>query len=221
MIYKHESRSFDQGYKPASVSLPVFAPDLTFSFAQYLTKRGLNVRLAEDNLWFPSRHAGDRIPRIVIPCSTSSGRIYWQARSMIQTKIRYQSPPVKRDDALVITFPNQGIYNALQGYTQKVIIVEGPLDALAVSGVGYTGIGLMGNRPPKVVLDRLVNMFRDTEQDIYLFADSDAISEMSNVMTKLSSEGLRVKLIYRTGYKDAASIPLDDRREIFEKLTKE
>ena len=217
--YQHDRPAFEKTYREVSAPLPRRSPDQGL-FYTYLTQRGLNARLASDNGWFPSRDAGDHAPRIVIPCSTGTGRVYWQARAMYPSALpRYQSPPVRRGDALVLTFPNQGTYNAIQGYTKQVMIVEGPLDALAVSGAGYTGVGLMGNNPPAIVLERIVRMFRDTAQEVFIFADSDALGEMSNVSIKLSSEGLKIKLIHANGYKDPASLPVDSRAEILRTLT--
>ena len=218
--YNHETPTYEKPFRSISAPLPVKVHDLWFAFHDYLTQRGLDSKLADENAWYPSCRAGDSHGRIVIPCSTSSGKVYWQARA-INTSVtpRYQSPYTSREDAIVLVFPNKGTYDALQGYTRKVIITEGPLDALAVAGEGYTGVGLMGNKPPKIVLQRLVRMFKDSEQELFLFADSDALGEMSQVMIKLSKDGLRIKLISAPGHKDAASIPMPQRKKILEKLT--
>ena len=218
--YHHERPAFEKDLRPVLVSLPRRDSELWNEFDAYLNRRGLDSRLAQDNGWYPSKAAGDCAPRIVIPCSTEIGRVYWQARAMrFYTEPRYQSPITQREDAIVFVVPNRGTYNALQGWTKKVIITEGPLDALAVAGEGYTGIGLMGNKPPEVVLLRLVKMLRDSGQELYLFADSDALGEMSQVSKNLSKAGLQIRLIYMNGYKDAAAIPAKRRGAILHELT--
>ena len=122
----------DRDKAPANTTWPLMSTsgvDLDASRA-YLKERGLSWDLAEENGWYPSRNAMDSFLRIVIPALTTvKDHIYWQARAVSKNvHIRYQTPRGPRHGALVRVraLPDDE-------HTCEVVIVEGPLDALAVA----------------------------------------------------------------------------------------
>lgn len=140
----------------------------------YIRKRGINPGTAEFNQWYGSMEAGDQYPRVVIPASGQDGGQFWQARSLVKSdKIpRYQSPHGKRGSALVFCYPVES------NPTPKVIVCEGPFDALAAADHGYVGIALMGVTPNREAIFHLRNVLHKYTPPIVFVADQDAVPEM-------------------------------------------
>lgn len=174
----------------------------------YLDERGLDFPLAVENGWFPSSAAGDSWHRIVIPATNSRGMCFWQARAMSpKADKRYQSPHVPRMDSVIQVWP----------WTEAltdVVLVEGPMDALACAGVGYRGIAMMGATPSREVLDYLAVLCEGA--NILFVADRDAISEAQRVIRELSRRGRHITLLDPYPYKDIAAAPQDMRTTILE-----
>ena len=125
--------------KPFNLTLPAADATLAAVSDDYLEDRGLDPKVAEANFWYPSSEAGDNRPRIVIPANATGPNIYWQARAIdSDEEPRYQSPSAPRGDACIIAWPNP------VGHPH-VVIVEGPMDALAAAMAGYVGVATMGS----------------------------------------------------------------------------
>lgn len=174
---------------------------------RYLAGRGLSIKVAEDNLWYASSSAGDRNPRIVIPAtSVLAGNVYWQARAMVDVEdnARYLSPFAPRGDAVIVVYPDPKITPL-----PKVVVAEGPMDALAAATIGCLGIGLMGLSPPVAALALAAKYFG--RSDVYLVADSDSLDAMRKVLLKLVglTKGATLHLTMPSPAKDFAEADLD------------
>lgn len=209
MEYAHERGERRQGLTP---SKPVVLPPLSTAhwamMRTYLRGRGLSPPLAEFNGWYPTldRHS---TPRIVIPAqSLLNTWPYYQARAMDNNPKRYDSPRAPRGDSLVVCYP-------LSTYRERVLVVEGPMDALAGAECGYTSIALMGNTPGDSVLDHIREITQDYEGVIVL-SDIDALTESVEIAYRLWTSGSSATLCSIVGYKDLAEVPREKRQAIIE-----
>lgn len=200
MAYQHE---YQERREPRAPSRPVVMPRLETNLErrmeEYLVSRGLVYGLAVENGWYPCVDR-DGIPRIVIPTSSiTNSWPYYQARSMGDgegTK-RYVSPAAPRGDALAVVFPSKS--------PKGSVIVEGPMDALAAAGVGYVGIGLMGNTPNSLVLDHIEQIVK-VYGECHVIPDRDAFTQGASVTADLWTRGVRCTLKSITGAKDLAEL---------------
>ncbi|MGL5935298.1 MAG: hypothetical protein ACRCZI_06705 [Cetobacterium sp.] len=90
------------------------------------------------------------------------------------------------------------------------IVVEGPMDALAAAGMGYVGIGLMGNTPNSAVLDHIEELVK-IYGDCYVVPDRDAFQQGAEVTAKLWARGVRCTLKVIRGAKDLAELSQEQR----------
>ena len=184
--YNHEAQEHKVNTHPMCTELPAFLPSATANnyCYRYLEERKLDPDLAKENGWFPSDNAGDEFLRIVIPAIThKAGHIYWQARDVSGAAyIRYQSPKGPRHEALVKVIPH---------YEPKgIVVVEGPMDALAAAGAGFIGYALMGMQPNKATLMHLALLIEDnSELDVLVLLDRDSGPHDMKVSLFLASQG--------------------------------
>lgn len=209
MNYAHERGERRQGRTPTK---PVVLPPLSTAhwphMRAYLRKRGLSPPLAEVNGWYPTL---DRYstPRIVIPAqSLLNTWPYYQARAMDDNPKRYDSPSAPRGDALVVCYPDLKDMD-------HVVVVEGPMDALAAAECGYVGIALMGNTPSDEVL-RHIDDIALPYAGLTVLSDIDATNEAVEVVHRLWTAGRRATFRPIHGYKDLAEVPLEKRQAIIE-----
>ena len=191
--------------KPFCTARPAHDASLDASMSAYLDQRGLSPGLAFNNGWYPSRMAGDALPRVVIPASSRQpGNHYWQARAMIETPQRFESPHgVARGDALVFVAP-------WQVRAGPVVIVEGPMDALAAAGEGFPALALLGATPPDEVIEYAAALLGGTLGILVLDADG----RVARVAPRLSVCGVRIRLRLPYPYKDLAAAPFQERHRI-------
>lgn len=202
MDYKHERPSVERSLpKRAHVPMPKQTPELWPKFDEYLLSRGLNPDVARTNRWYPSVHAGDTNPRIVIPATNSNGSVYWQARAMVSVDRRYQSPPVWRGDSIIVAWPVGDL-----GLDDPVVVVEGPMDALAAASAGYVGIALMGKAPGEAVLNHVAGYLH--KRPVLVVADSDAVADASRIAAALAARGRRCRIMEIRPNKDLAETPV-------------
>lgn len=208
MRYAHERTHAPRVYRPTA-QYPPPAHDATAwgSVERYLTARGCNPDLAKLHGWYPSTRAGDGALRIVIPAPHTDGTAYWQARCLVDDEVtpRYLSPSSPRGDGLVVVYPSPYLPSAVY------VVVEGPMDALAIAQHGAVGISLMGNRPPKVVWDRIGKLVRGHR--VALYPDSDAVGETAGWLTNLSRRGILSEYMLPAG-KDFASLSWDAQKGV-------
>lgn len=164
---------------------------------RYLEKRRLNPDIAILNGWYPSRdYTG---VRLIIPASTLVNTWpYYQARAMNDHPVRYKSPAAPRGDALIIVHP--------EGSPKGILVVEGPMDALAGAGEGYVGVALMGNKPSAAVLEHLITVLKTFSGEHIVLPDKDAFEEGAALTAKLWSRGITCQLKMIRGAKDLAEL---------------
>jgi DNA primase len=209
MEYAHERGERRQGSTP---SKPVVLPPLSTAhwpqMQAYLRKRGLSPPLAEYNGWYPTVDRNST-PRIVIPAqSLLNTWPYYQARAMDDSPKRYDSPRAPRGDALVVCHPQSPNSN-------YVVLVEGPMDALAAAECGYLGTALMGNTPSDTVIDHIRELTRPYH-GIIVLSDVDAVGEAVEVVHRLWTTGCLANFRPIKGYKDLAEVPYEKRCVVIE-----
>lgn len=198
MNYAHEFQERRESSKPLKpVVMPKEARGLDAMMVHYLLNRRLSPALAYNAGWYPADDNGT--PRLVIPASTLVNTwCYYQARAMSDSPIRYKSPAAPRGDALVIVHP--------EGSPKGVLVVEGPMDALAGAGEGYVGVALMGNKPSEAVLEHLIYVLKTFAGEHVVLPDKDAFEEGAALAAKLWSRGIRCHLKQIRGAKDLAEL---------------
>jgi DNA primase len=128
---------------------------------------------------------------------------------MDDNELRYASPPVPRDDSLVIVWPDETVHTHRIGG----VVTEGPMDALAAAGMGFVGVGLMGNCPTEAVLEHLA-LFARAFQPVYVIPDADAPEFGATVLGYLAQQGLNCT-VRIAPKKDLAEMSTKERREFF------
>jgi hypothetical protein len=215
-MYTHEQQERKIQTKPMNTSLPVRAVNpADYRFAEaYLTSRNLDADIAQENGWYPSWEAGDNFPRIVIPAVTHvAGHVYWQARDMTgKAKIRYQSPSGPRHEALIEV---RSCWKEPKGQ----VVVEGPMDALAAAGAGYTGFALMGMMPSLATLMHL-GLLLNLDEPVLVLLDRDAGHESVRITTLLAANGFRARRVLMPGsLKDLAACDAKGREHLLDRLS--
>ena len=206
-----------------SVSLPALDPSLWPRFKEYLLGRDLSPEVAIYNGWYPSSVAGDREPRVVIIGARTAG-MFWQARAMLAPDtvyptaqravtryppiLRYQSPPGPRGDALIIVDPLPALVSATP-VRPGVVLVEGPMCALADAGVGYRGVAIMGNfngePPAPPTLEHLIKAIRG--HPVVIVGDLDSPAALAPTAAALAAKGgVRCRMVV-CPRKDLADLP--------------
>ena len=198
MIYQHEARERRKPAQSGRPLLPRVASDLRERQDAYLDRRGLDPFTARFNGWYPSRSAVDSADRIVIPASPPGLR-FWQARAMDPTYAkRYQSPHGPRENAVIIVY-------SLRAMVKRLVVCEGPMDALAAAAVGCTGIALMGNTPPSACFDYIAKKWPGAET--LVVPDSDARDAGAQWLAELTQREMDARLILIQGNDLAALSP--------------
>ncbi len=106
------------------------------------------------------------------------------------------SPKYAAGDSVVVVWPMIS--------TNRVVLVEGPMDALAAAEHRAVGVALMGKRVRKDAFAQIAGMFRG-----YTFItvpDSDGLSVAADWGLELAKHGLFAYMTL-TGHKDLASTP--------------
>lgn len=129
---------------------------------------------------------------------------------MSDSGLRYRSPAVPRGDALILCYPHD------ERASRGVLIAEGPMDALAAAGLGYVGVGLMGNKPPTPVIHHLVSIievYADSDgTNCFIVPDADALSEAHVLARTLWERGVKCYVKPLVGFKDLAGMPSAQRK---------
>lgn len=207
MYYDHERRE----RKPEG-PLNAAWPEMSTSgkdhdrVKQYLLDRQLDPQIAEYNGWYPSRNAKDTYLRVVIPAlSPVPGHVYWQARDVTgRAHIRYQSPKGPRADALVSVLKQGRLAN-------KVVVVEGPMDALAAAGAGYDAIACMGITPPASTVEQIKLIIGDRTTLVVFDSEPEAERQAIFMTAQLASSGIRARLASIPGKNDLAKCSVLER----------
>lgn len=183
MQYTHEIREKKARYTGPRPSLPERRPEWADMMRDYLRDRNLSYLLARHNGWYPASYSNS--PRIVIPCTNISGFPYFQARDMTgKSSLRYASPPAPREDSIVIVWPWDDA-TIVGEPNHGAVVLEGPMDALAVADLGFLGVALMGNQPTPDVLAHVAKMVR-AFSPVIVVPDVDCVEFGATVVCALS-----------------------------------
>lgn len=210
MIYEHErvEKSFVDLEDRVRPRYPREVPELLPAMEGYLEGRDLSFGLARKNLWYPAFYRDDS-PRIVIPCTNTPAFPYFQARAMDDNPKRYDSPHFPRHDSLALVWPR-----SLRSLSRVVVVIEGPLDALAAAGEGYLGIGLMGSNPSYLQINHISQMLVVKASDrVLIVPDLDSPELGPMLVSDLAQEGVRSE-IRMPSEKDLAKMERQRRRRL-------
>ena len=190
MWYAHEQQERKPNTSPMNTDWPVRDRDSKATIA-YLESRNLDSKLALWNGWYQSCTAGDYCLRVVIPAVTHViGHVYWQARDITgRSWLRYQSPNGPRHEAFVAVLPKHKPVG--------VVIVEGPMDALAAAGAGYLGLAMMGMVPSLATIAHVSLFLAIKEYDtlpVLVIMDRGEAANSTRIATRLASDGITAKV---------------------------
>lgn len=195
------------------VPFPLPTEGLQIKAKEYLESRELSWEIALACNWYGAVWRG---PRVIIPAQKrrTYGR-WWQGRlleNVCQEKPsikRWDSPPVDREDSLVIIEPNHE--------KDVLVVVEGPMDVLAAATVGFNAVGLLGANPKDSALEHLTYVGQDYGL-VFGIPDGDAIGQWTKLQMKLAIYGLNMSLEPTWNpFKDLAAMPKELRKEFLEK----
>ena len=209
-MYAHEWG--ERGVRPTAPLRPVVLPPweerMDPLLRRYLKGRQLSYEVASGNGWYATMD-DQSYARVVIPASSlANSWPYYQARLIVEAPKavkRYMSPAAPRGDALAIVFPIGEILGS--------IIVEGPMDALAAAGMGYVGVGLMGNTPNSDVMDH-IRAIVHVYGNCFVVPDRDAFQEGVEITASLWTRGVPCILKRIVGAKDLAELSPEGRENL-------
>lgn len=211
-MYNHEV------IRPKSTGFNTFWPpvadddEVQSAFRSYLKSRRLDHETAYLNGWYPSRMG---CLRVVIPClSLKQDHAYYQARALSpKIGLRYVSPSGQRHGALCVVDPVQLGYE--EEAVQVTAIVEGPMDALALAGLGVPSIALMGIRPDNETLHHLRTLLQARKHvAAIVFDNEDEAQAMAfRLGFDLAVHGIASRT-FRTKEKDVADSTDQERQTL-------
>lgn len=196
--YPHEQHTKTPAPEGATAfPKPVESPDARAVVVAYLALRGLDPEIAATNGWYATQDAGDDHLRVLIPATNTKGYAYWQARAVDpDVEKRYRSPHYAVGDSVVLVYPTGGI-------PRRVVIVEGPMDALAAAGCGCLGLAVMGKQPDAAVYDHIISLVRG--KGVVIVPDSDGFIGAVGIQAELAKRGVFAE-IRLAGEKDLAAL---------------
>lgn len=212
-MYYHEQQERKISKYPMNTEWPVEALDADRGM-EYLNIRRLSTLAAIKNGWYVSQNAGDDYERIVIPAIThKAGHVYWQARDITGNAwLRYQSPKGPRYEAFIAVKP---VYPSL-----GVVVVEGPMDALAAAGELYTGIALMGMVPSKDTIIRVGLYISGLKKmNTLVVMDKGEVANSTRIATMLASYGIPARVAELPTKDLAACLPQQRRKFLSQKFS--
>jgi DNA primase len=101
-------------------------------------------------------------------------------------------------------------------FTNEVVVVEGPMDALAAAECGFDSIALMGINPGKLALEHLVTLIAKRNTLILLDGEPEATKAAYEIAMHVSSTGIRAIVATLSGVKDLAKASFSYRKSFLE-----
>ncbi len=188
----------------------------------YLHGRRLSYTTAKGNYWYATAEIKeeDPTPRVTIPCVNPFGRPYWQGRAMLSShKLRYRSAKGGRFQSIVVVWPSY--VNFIEVVSKKerkpVVIIEGPMDALAAAGMGYLSISTMGALFSEYAL---IYLDRNVPKDIpvIIIPDVDCLDFGVSVVKLLSIAGRKCVMRVSEEGDDLAAASNKERKHLLRKV---
>lgn len=204
--YKINEVKSDLSAKPEPY--PEETPQLIPAMKAYLHGRNLSYTTANENLWYPTQHVKERdpVPRIVIPAINKYHRPYWQGRAMLKHDLRYRSAKGGRFGSIVVVWP-------MNWRHKEIVLVEGPMDALAAAGLGYLGVATMGALFASYAV-RFIKKVLPLDIAVIVVPDVDAPEFGVQNVGMFSELGRKAVLKMPVGGKDLAKLDLKAREEL-------
>jgi len=174
---------------------------------EYLGDRHLSYEVASAiNIWYPTKLL-DSIPRIIVPAQNLHGQRFWQARAMIPTSnlLRWKSAKGSKAGSIVVCWPKT-ITSKM-----KLVIVEGPMDALAAATACHLGFAAMGKINLKDVIAYIKTCYRFTAATIVVVPDLDYTDFGGLACKELALAGIRAE-IRLPGEEDLAAMSNKERK---------
>lgn len=203
-MYEHERVWREAESRPRRLTtFPAKSGNLFLQAQEYLVGRGLDPGVAFSAGWYPAMYNG---PRLIIPCRRTDG-IFWQGR-LLENVVeqngykRWDSPPGSRGDAVVYLQGDRG--------NPVVVIVEGPMDALAAASHGYAGIATLGVGPPRETIQHIATLAGSHNRAV-LLPDHDSVGKWVALQARLAQYGIYAKIVELAPYKDLAEVPQQER----------
>jgi len=205
--YDHERK------KPATGPTEPYPQEtrrLDGEMATYLYARHLSYTCARSNGWFPTDQL-DEYPRIVVPATNLAGQRFWQARVMSSSPEakRWKSASGARNNSIVVCWPFH-LHPQM-----KVIVVEGPMDALAAATAHHVGLAAMGKQSVGDVLTYVVhqadNIFHGL--GVVVVPDLDSVEFGARAVGELAFAGIKAE-IRLPPYEDLAALTKVERRAL-------
>ena len=189
------------------VMLPLADPSLILALQEYLEKRSLSYTVADRCGWYPAWAHG---PRIITPCTRDDGPTFWQGRLLDNvphqgSAKRWDSPHGPRGDALCY-LPAHG--------SRTMVVVEGPMDALAATMAGVSAIATLGIGAPGPVLAHAANIIRSGfYNQVIIIPDRDEVGAWVRIQKDLGTMGV-IAEIREPWAKDLADMIPANREEL-------
>lgn len=210
----HDERAAYTYYKDPDYSIyfPHEDRQLSSAIRQYLSKRNLDADIARRFGWYPARYRG---PRIIIPCIRTDFKNFWQARWMdgamdnlnlnpgVVTYKRWESPYGTRGDALCFLNMRK---------TELLVLVEGPMDALAAAMCGVSAVATLGVGVPGPVLAHVATLAQGHDK-VLIVPDRDEMGAWIRIQSELGRMGVPTE-IREPAVKDLADMAQDKREEL-------
>lgn len=176
----------------------------------YLHGRRLSYATAKINMWYPTENVKERdpVPRIIIPAVNKYHRPYWQGRAMLKHDLRYRSAEGGRFGSIVVVWPANGT-------KRELVLVEGPMDALAAASLGYLSIATMGASFTRYAV-KFIKRVLPPDIAVIVVPDVDAPEFGVENVAALSAAGRRTVLRMPVGVNDLSKMSLDAREELLE-----
>ena len=181
---------------------------------EYLRERKLSYRVAaEVNGWYPTKFL-DQYPRVVVPAQNLEGTRFWQARAMVRVedRKRWRSASGTKGGSIVVVWPEKTTSR------MRLVITEGPMDALAAATEKQLGFAAMGkiNLPDVVAYlkagFKFIQVFNST-QPVIIVPDLDFTDFGTQACKELGLAGIKAE-IRLPDVEDLAALNHRQRREL-------
>jgi hypothetical protein len=205
--YEHEAAWREAADRPRGcrqlTTFPAKSGALVSAAREYLIGRSLDPAVAFTAGWYPAMYSG---PRLIIPCQRTDG-IFWQGRLLENVTPpngykRWDSPPGSKGDALVF-LPGRR-------HGVPILVVEGPMDALAGASSGYPGVATLGVAPTRATVTHIAALVHSYPRTI-LLPDHDSVGKWVTLQGMLAQHGVYARIVELSPYKDLAEVPTDER----------
>jgi len=210
-LYPHEKNPAPKG---PTEPYPKETKLLRVVMREYLRDRNLSYDVAAiANDWYPTKLL-DGIPRIVVPAQNLDGHRYWQARAMVpcSNQDRWRSATGSKGGSIVIVWPP-----AITS-TMRLVVVEGPMDALAAATTGHLGFAAMGKINLKDVVHYIKTGFNfvqvfQSEEPVIIVPDLDYTNFGGLACKELALAGIKAE-IRLPDFEDLAAMSRDQREAL-------